>query len=69
MPAHEVGDVVKQKAVDATSGCYGTQKNIVVLVDKEGKAYYLERTLYDEDAKPIEKGKGDKVFEFQIEGW
>jgi uncharacterized protein with NRDE domain len=69
MPAHEIGDVVKQKAVDATSGCYGTQKNIVILVDKDGKAYYLERTLYDQDAKPIEKGMGDREFEFQIEGW
>ncbi|KAH7077457.1 NRDE protein-domain-containing protein [Paraphoma chrysanthemicola] len=69
MPAHEVGDVVKHKAVDATSGCYGTQKNIVMLVDRQGKAYYLERTLFDEDAKPVEKGKGDRVFEYQIEGW
>jgi uncharacterized protein with NRDE domain len=69
MPAHEIGDVVKQKAVDATSGCYGTQKNIVMLVDKEGKAYYLERTLYDRDAKPIKSGEGDREFEFQIEGW
>lgn len=69
MPAHEIGDVVKHKAVDATSGCYGTQKNIVVLVDKEGKAYYLERTLYDGDAKAIDLGKGDRAFEFQIEGW
>jgi uncharacterized protein with NRDE domain len=69
MPAHEIGDVVKHKAVDATSGCYGTQKNIVVLVDKEGKAYYLERTLYDGNAKAIEVGKGDREFEFQIEGW
>jgi uncharacterized protein with NRDE domain len=69
MPAHEVGDVVKNKAADATSGCYGTQKNIVVLCNKEGKVYYLERTLYDEDAKPIAKGEGDRVFEYQIEGW
>jgi uncharacterized protein with NRDE domain len=69
MPAHEVGDVVKHKAVDATSGCYGTQKNIVMLVDRQGRAYYLERTLFDQDAKPIEKGKGDRTFEFQIEGW
>ncbi|KAH8732448.1 NRDE protein-domain-containing protein [Phaeosphaeriaceae sp. PMI808] len=69
MPAHEVGDVVKHKAVDATSGCYGTQKNIVMLVNKEGKAFYLERTLYDGDAKPIENRKGDREFEFQIEGW
>lgn len=69
MPAHEIGDVVKQKAADATSGCYGTQKNIVVMVDREGKMYYFERTLYDGEARPIEKGKGDRTFEFQIEGW
>jgi uncharacterized protein with NRDE domain len=69
MPAHEIGDVVKQKAADATSGCYGTQKNIVVMVDKEGKMHYLERTLFDREAKPIEKGRGDRTFEFQIEGW
>ena len=69
MPAHEVGDVVKNKAADATSGCYGTQKNIVVLCDREGKVTYFERTLYDGDAKPIEIGKGDRKFEYQIEGW
>jgi uncharacterized protein with NRDE domain len=69
MPKHEVGDVVKQKAVDATSGCYGTQKNIVILVDREGRVYYLERTLYDGDARGVEKGQGDREFEFQIEGW
>ena len=69
MPAHEVGDVVKHRAVDATSGCYGTQKQIVILVDKDGKLFYMERTLYDGDAKPIERGKGDRTFEFQIEGW
>jgi uncharacterized protein with NRDE domain len=69
MPAHEIGDVVKHKAADATSGCYGTEKQIVILVDKEGKAFYLERTLYDGDAKPIPKGEGDRTFEFQIEDW
>ncbi len=52
-----------------TSGDYGTQKSIVVLVDRKGKVCYLERTFYDEDVKPIEQGKGDCVFEFQIEGW
>jgi uncharacterized protein with NRDE domain len=69
MPRHEVGDVVKQKAVDATSGCYGTQKNIVILVDRDGKVFYLERTLFDRDARAIEKGKGDREFEFGVEGW
>lgn len=69
MPAHEIGDVVKQRAAHATDGVYGTQKNIVILVDREGKVFYLERTLFDRDAKPIEKGKGDATFEFQVEGW
>jgi uncharacterized protein with NRDE domain len=69
MPAHEVGDVVKKQAADATSGCYGTQKNIVILVNGHGEAYFLERTLYDGSGKPIEVGQGDREFEFQIEGW
>lgn len=69
MPAHEVGDVVKQKAPDATHGCYGTQKSIIVLVDKKGKMFYFERTLFDMDAKPITPGDGDRRFEFQIEAW
>lgn len=69
MPAHEVGDVVKQKAADATSGCYGTQKSIIVLVDKQGKVLYFERSLFDGEAMPISPGNGDRKFEFQIEGW
>ena len=69
MPSHEVGDVVKHKAPDATSGCYGTGKQIVILVDRQGQAYYLERTLFDSDAQPTAKGEGDRVFEFQVEGW
>lgn len=69
MPAHEIGDIVKHRATDATTGCYGTQKQIIILVDKEGKVFHIERTLFDNDAKPIAKGKGDRKFEFQIEGW
>ncbi|KAK7191334.1 hypothetical protein DPSP01_003048 [Paraphaeosphaeria sporulosa] len=69
MPAHEIGDTVKQKAAHATDGVYGTQKNIIIMVDKQGKVYFLERTLYDRDAKPIEMGKGDRRFEYEIEGW
>ncbi|KAF2791496.1 DUF833-domain-containing protein [Melanomma pulvis-pyrius CBS 109.77] len=69
MPAHQVGDIVKHRAIDATTGCYGTQKQIIIMVDKDGTMFYTERTLFDADAKPIEKGKGDRSFEFQIEGW
>ncbi|KAF1959955.1 DUF833-domain-containing protein [Byssothecium circinans] len=69
MPAHEIGDVVKKKAASATDGVYGTQKQIVILVDREGGVFYLERTLYDRDAKPIQVGEGDRSFEYRIEGW
>jgi uncharacterized protein with NRDE domain len=69
MPKHDVGDVVKQKAVDAQAGCYGTEKQSVVLVDREGLVLYVERTLFDREARPVEVGKGDRRFEFQIEGW
>lgn len=68
------GDVVEQDSVrdevgGATSGRYGTGKQSIVLVDREGKVFYLERTLFDQDAKPIAEGEGDRVFEFRVEGW
>lgn len=58
-----------QIEAEATSGEYGTQKQSIILVDREGNVTYIERSLYDDDGKPIEKGSGDKVFEFKIEGW
>ncbi|KAF2198346.1 DUF833-domain-containing protein [Delitschia confertaspora ATCC 74209] len=69
MPPNVVGDVVKHRAVDATAGVYGTKEQTVILVDRDGKMVYFERTLFDDDAKPVAKGKGDKVFEFQVEDW
>ena len=51
------------------SGKYGTQRQTIVLVDWEGKVTYIERARYDEEGKPISKGKGDMRFEFEVEGW
>ena len=48
------------------TGMYGTQNQSVILVDHHGRVKYFERTLYDDDAKPVEKGKADQVFEFDI---
>lgn len=50
-----------------TSGVYGTQKQTVVLVDHQGKVTFVERTLYDEEARPIPTQHHDRIFEFQIE--
>jgi len=69
MPPHPVGDVVKHRAVDATTGVYGTKEQTVILVDRDGKMVYFERTLFDDNALPVPRGQGDRVFEFQIEDW
>jgi uncharacterized protein with NRDE domain len=50
-----------------TSGLYGTQKQTILLVDPQGRVKYGERTLYDQQVRPIPLGMGDRVFEFNIE--
>ncbi|KAL4910345.1 hypothetical protein BDW74DRAFT_51055 [Aspergillus multicolor] len=47
-------------------GPYGTQKQTVILVKKDGRVRYFERTLYDGEAKPVPIGQGDRSFEFQV---
>ena len=51
------------------SGGYGTQKQTVILVDKDGKVKYIERTLYNQNGTPTRAGDRDRMFEFVIEGW
>ena len=51
------------------TGCYGTQRQTIVLVDWNGKVTFRERALWDEHGKPIPKEKGDMKFEFKIDGW
>lgn len=48
---------------------YGTQKQTVVLVDKDGRVKYVERTLYDEHARPVREEERDVAEEWTIEGW
>ena len=48
-------------------GAYGTQKQTVILVSTSGRIRYFERTLFNDDAKPIPIGEGDRSFEFIIE--
>lgn len=48
---------------------YGTQQQTVVLVDKNGRVKYVERTLWDECGKPVKEEERDVVAEWVIEGW
>ncbi|KAL4943184.1 hypothetical protein BDV06DRAFT_211227 [Aspergillus oleicola] len=47
-------------------GPYGTQKQTVLLVAKDGRVRYFERTLYDGEAKPVPVGEGDRSIELQV---
>jgi len=51
------------------SGVYGTQRQTVILVDWNGHVTYTERALFDSNANPIERSKGDMQFEFEVKGW
>ncbi|USW55613.1 Putative transport and Golgi organization protein [Septoria linicola] len=48
---------------------YGTSKQTVILVNKEGKVIYVERSLYDQHGTPIPEDERDVRYEFNIEGW
>lgn len=54
---------------DGLSGEYGTQTQTVILVSYQGQATFVERRLYDSEARPLGEPDRDRVFEFMIEGW
>ena len=55
------------KAGEGLSGLYGTQKQTVVLIDHQGHVTFVERTLYDGAAQPLDGIERDRWFEFAIE--
>ena len=59
----------KAKTGDIQSGIYATQKQTVVIVDHAGKVTFVERTLYDENGRPVAEAERDRRFDFLIEGW
>ncbi|CZT11600.1 related to mouse T10 protein [Rhynchosporium agropyri] len=53
----------------AMTGIYGTQRQTIILVDWDGRVTFRERSLWDAKGNPIQRGKGDMKFDFDIEGW
>jgi uncharacterized protein with NRDE domain len=49
------------------SEAYGTQKQTVILVDRNGTATYVEKTLYDDHGLPTDDDI--QQYEFKIKGW
>ena len=55
-------------AIKATSGAYGTQKQTVIIVNQEGVASFVERTLYDEQGRDMSSDlKSVRKFQFKID--
>ena len=48
---------------------YGTQKQTIILFNKDGRVVFVERTLYDENANPLPDDRRDQRVEFEVEGW
>lgn len=51
---------------DEKVGTYGTQKQSVVLINKNGKATFVEKTLFDEQGSRVEDGGAERRFTFDI---
>lgn len=56
-----------EPAVSGVDGIYATQKQSVVLIDKNMNVRFFERTLWDDRSERIEIGKGDVDVRFRLE--
>ena len=50
-------------------GIYGTQKQTIILVGRQGRVTFVERTLYDTTGRVKAVPNRDRSFQFEIEGW
>lgn len=50
-------------------GMYGTQRQTVLLVGRDGNVTFVERALWDAHGNSIPRGEGDVTVRFKVEGW
>ncbi|KAI9704520.1 MAG: hypothetical protein M1820_005594 [Bogoriella megaspora] len=53
-----------EKLSSSSGAAYGTQKQTVILVKADGRVVFVERTLYDQRGRPVEKSEGERRFDF-----
>ena len=58
-----------EQSAGARPRMYGTQKQTVILVGHDGNVTYVERTLFDDTARPTDTKSRDRRFDFRIEDW
>ncbi|KAI1323904.1 NRDE protein-domain-containing protein [Xylariaceae sp. FL0255] len=58
----------KDPTINFLKGAYGTQRQTLVLVDWDGNVTYTERAIWDSHGNKIEKGQGDQIIRYKIEG-
>jgi uncharacterized protein with NRDE domain len=63
------GPAPKDAGHSVSETAYGTSKQTVILVNKEGRVLFVERTLYDHDGSPVSAKERELKYDFAIEGW
>lgn len=49
------------------SAVYGTRQQTVVIMDESGELHFVERTLYDGDARPLNPAQNERRYNFIID--
>lgn len=49
------------------AGVYGTRQQTVVVLDKDENLHFIERTLYDDNARPVDAARNEKRFTINLQ--
>ncbi|KAI9719690.1 MAG: hypothetical protein M1828_006123 [Chrysothrix sp. TS-e1954] len=66
-PAEDIATGNVDRPPNDTSAVYGTQRQTVILINKQGQVLFEERPVYDDRMRSFGDGKGSRRFEFNLE--